>query len=58
MAVKTKQRKEMGIKGKRKDDDYIAGEELEQQIRVEADRQRRQEQTTEEDREQREDHSR
>ena len=55
MAAKTKRRKEMGIKAKRKDDDYIAGEELEQQIRVEVDRQRRQEQTMEEDRERRED---
>ena len=50
-----KAKKGDGDKRKRKDDDYIAGEELEQQIRVEADRQRRQEQTTEEDRERRED---
>ena len=33
-----------GDKRKRKDDDYIAGGELEEQIRVEADRERRQEQ--------------
>ena len=50
-----KAKKGDGDKRKRKDDDYIAGEELEQQIRVEADRQRRQKQTTEEDRGWRED---
>ena len=49
-------RKKMTVKTKRrKDDDYIAGEELEQQIRAEAERQRRQEQTTEGDRGRRED---
>ena len=50
-----KAKKGDGDKRKRKDDDYIAGEELEQQIRVEAERQQRQEQTTEEDRGRRED---
>ena len=50
-----KAKKGDGDKRKRKDDDYIAGEELEQQITAEVDRQRRQEQTMEEDRGQRED---
>ena len=51
-----KQKKDGSVdKRKRKDDDYIAGEELEQQIRAEVERQRRQEQTMEEDRGWRED---
>ena len=50
-----KAKKGDGDKRERKDDDYIAGEELEQQIRAEVDRKRRQEQTTEEDRGRRED---